>query len=376
VGKSSTRSDMNPNFATTAFGGTRPVAADDTGSFERWLERFAIVAVIPAYNVHQEIADVLRGLPPYLRYAIVVDDASTDRTWEVISQCAACDLRIIPIQHTINQGVGGAMRTGYRKASTLDAQVVVKLDGDGQMDAAYLPAVVLPLIRGKADYTKGNRFRDFKALRQMPPLRRAGNMVLSFLVKAATGYWNCFDPTNGFLAIRGDVLAQLSLDSVHRSYFFEISMLNHLNLIDAVVLDIPMPAKYGDETSNLSIRRVMREFPGRLAMCFGRRIVLKHFLYDFTMESVYLLCGAPLLIGGILFGGINWIRYLRLGVGAPTGTVVISALLIVLGFQLLLAAVGLDLQGVPHTPLSKEPLEPQMPVGNREVGTGTVAVSS
>lgn len=352
---------MKTDLASVAYELVRQFPEDDSSAFDRWLNRFIIVAVIPAYNVQRELAQVLSGLPAYVRHAVVVDDASTDSTWQVLSHCASQDSRIVPIRHQTNEGVGGAMRTGFEQALVLRAQIVVKVDGDGQMDMAHMPSLLLPLICGNADYAKGNRFRNFRALRQMPPVRRTGNVVLSFLVKAATGYWNCFDPTNGFLAIRGEVLAQLSLETVHQSYFFEISMLNHLNLIDAVVADVQMPAKYGDETSNLSIRRVIREFPGRLMMCFGRRIMLKHFLYDFTMESVYLLCGVPLLVGGVVYGGLNWIHYLRLGIGAPTGTVVISALSIVLGFQLLLAAVGLDLQNVPRTPLAKEPLEPAAP---------------
>jgi glycosyltransferase involved in cell wall biosynthesis len=344
------------SVAVTNIGRASSSEADD--ALHRWLEQFVIVCVIPTYNVEREIGQVLAELPAYIRYAVVVDDASTDRTVEIVGEHAARDRRIVLVRHATNQGVGGAMRTGFQRALSLGAQLVVKVDGDGQMDMAYVPALLLPLIQGEADYAKGNRFRNFKALRQMPPIRRAGNMALSFLVKGATGYWKCFDPTNGFVAIRADVLAQLDLSTLHQSYFFEISMLGHLNQLNAVVLDVAMPARYGDETSNLSIRRVIREFPGRLAGCLVRRIALKHFIYDFTMEAVYLLTGLPLLLAGALYGGINWVLYVQKGIGAPTGTVVISALLVVLGFQLLLGAVELDLHDVPQKPLSKDPLEP------------------
>ena len=343
--------------AVTSIG--RLVSSKRDDALGRWLEQFDIVCVIPAYNVQHEIGQVLSQLPGYIRHAVVVDDASTDQTAEIVGQHAARDRRIVLIRHGVNQGVGGAMRTGFQNALALGAQIVVKVDGDGQMDMAYVPALLSPLIQGEADYAKGNRFRNFKALRQMPPIRRAGNMALSFLVKGATGYWKCFDPTNGFVAIRADVLSQLDLASLHQSYFFEISMLSHLNQLNAVVLDVPMPARYGDETSNLSIRRVLREFPGRLARCLVRRIALKHFIYDFTMEAVFLLTGLPLLLAGALYGGINWVLYVKKGIGAPTGTVVISALLIVLGFQLLLGALELDLHDVPQKPLARDPLEPQ-----------------
>jgi hypothetical protein len=253
------------------------------------------------------------------------------------------------------------MVTGFRKALELKAQIVVKIDGDGQMCVDYLPELLLPLIHGDADYSKGNRFRDFQALRQMPAFRRMGNLGLSFCTKAAVGYWNCFDPTNGFIAIRSDILAQLPLEKIHRSYFFETSMLSQLYLLGAMVRDVPMPARYGTEASSLSIKRVLAEFPRRLLVCFCRRLILKNFIYDFTMESILLLCGIPMLLTGVVYGGYNWIVYASLGIGAPTGTVVISALLIILGFQILLTALGMDLQASPREPICRGPL-----LGGRE----------
>src|SRR5512138_2312124 len=167
---------------------------------------YRIAAVIPAYRVEREIESVLCGLPPYIKYIIVVDDASPDGTAGRVSALAEGDRRIVLARHERNRGVGGAMVTGFIKALELGAQVVVKVDGDGQMDLGRLPELLAPLVLGKADYTKGNRFRDFAALRQMPIVRRVGNMGLAFLTKAATGYWNLFDPTNGYVAVRAEVL--------------------------------------------------------------------------------------------------------------------------------------------------------------------------
>jgi dolichol-phosphate mannosyltransferase len=178
------------------------------------LTRNNIAVVIPCYRVGKEIGALVASLPRYLKYIIVVDDASPDETSKIVMEAAQRDLRIILIRHEKNQGVGGAMRTGFRKALELNAQIVVKVDGDGQMDPAHLPNLLLPIIQGRADYTKGNRFRDFQALQKMPMIRRVGNMALSFLTKAATGYWNLFDPTNGFVAIHGKVLAQLPLEQI------------------------------------------------------------------------------------------------------------------------------------------------------------------
>jgi glycosyltransferase involved in cell wall biosynthesis len=315
-----------------------------------------VAAVVPAYNVAQELGEVLRQMPTLVATIIVVDDASRDDTAAVAEQYAALDPRIIVVRHERNQGVGGAMVSGFRKAVEAGADVVVKIDGDGQMPLWLVPALVQPLVDGTADYSKGNRFRDFNALRAMPFVRRVGNVVLSFLAKAATGYWQCFDPTNGFVAIRADVLSQLPLHKIDKTYFFETSILNHLYILGAVVREVPMPARYVGETSSLRIGRVMRQFPGRLFYALARRLFLKNFVYDFNLESFHLLCGLPLFLTGVIFGGYKWWWYASHVLPAPTGTVVLSALLVTLGTQLLLGAVNLDLQAIPRDPVNGGPI--------------------
>jgi glycosyltransferase involved in cell wall biosynthesis len=316
------------------------------------LQKYTIAAVIPCYRVEREIQSVLCAVPRYIKHIIVVDDASPDSTAELVTASAKKDKRISLIRHPSNLGVGGAMITGYRKALELGAQIIVKMDGDGQMDMDHLPELISPLIDGQADYTKGNRFRDFKSLQKMPLIRRVGNMGLAFLSKAATGYWTLFDPTNGFNAIRSEVLAQLSLDGIDRSYYFETSMLAHLYLLGAVVKDVPMPARYQSEVSNLLVHRVLFEFPFKLLITFFRRLVLKNFIYDFSMASIYLLTGLPLLLFGLIFGTYKWIQYASAGIPAPTGTVMLPTLSVLLGIQLLLSAIEIDLRSVPQEPLS------------------------
>ena len=318
------------------------------------LRKYNIAAVIPCYRVEAEIPSVLGNIPRYIKHVIVIDDASPDATSELVTKLAEKDRRIILIRHEKNQGVGGAMITGFRKALEVDAQVVVKIDGDGQMDTSYLPDLLLPLIQGRADYVKGNRFRDFEALQKMPLIRRMGNMGLAFLSKVATGYWNLFDPTNGFVAIHAHVLKLLPLNQIDRSYFFETSMLANLHLLGAVVKDIPMPARYRGEKSNLSIRRTLIEFPWKLTETFLRRLVLKNFIYDFSMASIYILVGVPLLLFGLIFGTVKWIHYASIDVPAPTGTVMLPTLSVLLGIQLLIAAVEIDLRSVPKEPLSSQ----------------------
>jgi len=315
--------------------------------------QFSIAVIIPAYHVADKIVSVLDELPDYLCHIIVVDDASPDNTSELIAARANRDKRIALIRHEQNQGVGGAMRSGFQKALELGAQVVVKIDGDHQMDPAFIPALVTPLLEGRADYAKGNRFRDFESLRHMPLIRRIGNLGLSFLTKAATGYWNCFDPTNGYFAIRAEMLVQLPLERIDQSYFFETSMLANLYLLDAFVLDVPMPARYRGERSSMSIRRVLIEFPAKLLATVLRRLLLRYFLFDFSMVSVYLLTGVPLILFGLIFGSVKWIKYLNLGVPAPTGTVILPTLALILGIQILLSAIEIDMNAAPKIPRNR-----------------------
>ncbi|MDP1715248.1 MAG: glycosyltransferase family 2 protein [Anaerolineales bacterium] len=314
--------------------------------------RFKIAVVIPAYRVEQDIAFVLRGLPRYIKYIIVVDDASPDSTADLITAAAKKDKRITLIRHKQNQGVGGAMVSGFKKALELGAQIAIKLDGDGQMDPAHIPALITPLIQGKADYVKGNRFRDFQSLQQMPYIRRIGNLGLSFLTKAATGYWNIFDPTNGYFAIRAEMLVQFPLEKLDHRYYFETSMLSHLYMLNAFVLDVTIPARYGNETSNLSIRRSLFEFPIKLLATFLRRIALKYYIYDFSMMSLYLVSGIPLLLFGLIFGITKWIQYARQNIPAPTGTVMLPTLSVILGIQILLSAIEIDMNSTPRKALS------------------------
>ncbi|MEO6132186.1 MAG: glycosyltransferase family 2 protein, partial [Saprospiraceae bacterium] len=235
-----------------------------------------ITVVIPCYNVANHIEKVIRELPGQVSYIITVNDCSKDETENILTRLASNNAKLISINHTINQGVGGAMMTGYSKALELNSDIMIKLDGDGQMDTGYFDEMVEPIRSGKADFTKGNRFRDLKALQQMPLLRRFGNLGLSFLIKAASGYWNIFDPNNGYTAINNETLKNVDFNKIHQRYFFESSMLIELYHVGAVVQDIPMKARYGDEISHLSVTKSFFEFPPKLFVAFLKRIALKY----------------------------------------------------------------------------------------------------
>lgn len=304
-----------------------------------------IAVVIPCYNVAEIIADVVKSVPDIVSHIIVIDDKCPVRSGKVAEGIR--DERVTVIYHEKNQGVGGAVVSGYKKAMELGCDIVVKMDGDGQMDPQHMESLIKPLVEGKADYAKGNRFRDFKALRTMPKIRLFGNNVLSFAEKIFSGYWNVMDPTNGYTAIHRRVLEDLSLKKISKRYFFESDMLLNLYLINARVQDISMPARYGDENSSLSVGGAILHFPSKLLRGFMKRIFLKYFIYDFNMASVYILLGVPMLIFGVVFGLYEWIQSYLTNTPKTAGTIMIAALPLIISFEMLLQAVNIDIHNVP-----------------------------
>ena len=304
-----------------------------------------IFIVIPSYKVSKHIIDVIKSVPEFVNRIIVVDDACPQNSGKIAETSE--DIRVVVCYHHSNQGVGGAVVTGYKKALELGAEIVVKIDGDGQMDTDYMLKLIQPILEGKADYTKGNRFTDFKALRNMPKVRLFGNSGLSFLVKAASGYWNLMDPTNGYTAICKQTLEELDLDNLAKGYFFESDMLINLNIENAVVMDVGIPAKYGDEKSSLSVTKTLFGFPLKLFKGLCKRIFLKYFIYDFKMLSLYLVIGLPMVLFGVVFGATKWIEAISSGIETSTGTVMLSVLPIILGTQFLLQAIQIDMDSIP-----------------------------
>jgi glycosyltransferase involved in cell wall biosynthesis len=243
--------------------------------------------------------------------------------------------------------------TGYRQAAADGMAVIVKIDGDGQMDPTLLPSFVAPILNGEADYTKGNRFWDLSQISQMPLLRRFGNLGLSFLAKASSGYWRLFDPTNGYTAIHAAVAQRLPMEAISTRYFFETDLLFRLNAMQAVVQDVPMDARYGDEVSNLKVSQVLGEFALKHARNFCKRIAYRYYLRDLTIASLELVAALALLAGGTLYGGWHWIAAAGAGVSAPVGTVVLPAIAIVSGLQFLLAFLSYDIANQPVTPVHR-----------------------
>ena len=310
-----------------------------------------IAVVIPAFQAARTIGDVIAGIPPLVRSIIVVDDASADDTSAAARSSG--DPRLTVLRHEENRGVGGAMTTGYRAALELGADVAVKMDADGQMSPAALPALLEPVLAGRADYAKGNRFYSSLHLRKMPFLRAAGNAGLSFLTKLSSGAWHVFDPTNGFTAVHRAALELIDWRRVHPRYFFESSFLVNLTVARAVIEDVPLASRYGDERSHLSIGKALVQFPVLHLKYALWRFVKMYLVHDFNACSVMTLLGLPLVIFGLADGIAEWIRSRVRGIPATTGTVMIPTLAIILGFQMLLQALTLDIGNAPRFPLQR-----------------------
>lgn len=311
-----------------------------------------IVVVIPAYRVRDRILEVIAGIGAEVSRIFVVDDACPEQSGAFVEQHAV-DPRVVVLRHASNQGVGGAMITGYQAALDEGAGIVVKIDGDGQMDPALLCDFVDPILSGEADYAKGNRFHSLDEIRRMPGLRLFGNTVLSFMAKLSTGYWDVFDPTNGYTAIHCDVLKRIPFHKLSRRYFFETDVLFNLNILRAVVVDVPMDARYDGEASSLRISRVVGEFAAKHARNFLRRIFYSYYLRDLSIASIELPLGILLLLFGGIFGAGAWLASAAAHVPTPAGSVMLSALPILVGVQLLLAFVNFDIAAVPRRPLSR-----------------------
>ncbi len=319
----------------------------DAGAIDERFPRVAIV--IPMYKAEATIENVIATLPSWVDAVVVVDDASPDESAEVVRNLP--DSRVHLVKHEVNQGVGGAVISGYAYCLRMNADIVVKMDADGQMPASDLPALLTPIIQGKADVTKGNRFTSRKALSSMPLVRKVGNAFLSFVSKWSSGYWNIFDPCNGYIALSRSALLAMDFDTLHRRYFFESSQLVSLALTRAVVRDVPMSSVYDGAKSHLSVVDSLFRFPF-LHLRYGlRRWFKQYFLLDFSAASLYLAIGVPLLAAAVVRGATAWLRSVQTGDANPTGTVVLVAVMVIVGLQLVLQAVAFDMVRTPSVPL-------------------------
>ena len=322
-------------------GGNRP--ADNDAS--------TIAVVIPSYRVRKHILPLLEQIGPEVAQIFVVDDACPEESGAYV-RAKCTDSRVRVLMHEQNQGVGGAVITGYQHALAAGANVIIKLDGDGQMDPMLIPQLVAPILQGRADYVKGNRFYNIDDVRAMPKVRLIGNAALSFMTKLSSGYWSIFDPTNGYTAISAGVLSHLPLAKLNRRYFFESDLLFRLGTVQAYVVDLPMVAVYGNEESGLNIRRIFWQFLRGNIGNLCKRVFYNYFLRGFSIASLELVVGLLLLAFGTVFGVKGWAASIATGLPATTGTVMVAALPVILGVQLLLSFLAFDIAAMPTRPIS------------------------
>jgi glycosyltransferase involved in cell wall biosynthesis len=298
---------------------------------------------VPAFNEAEHITKVIRGIPDFVDNVVVVDDASTDDTADIARSVAAS--RVEVTRHSSNQGLGGALITGHKRAIELNADISVIMGGDDQMDPRYLSHLLDVIIDDGYDYAKGNRFMT-SGLEKMPKLRILGNSILSFLTKAASGYWRIFDPQNGYTAIRVKILKSLDLDAMQHGYQFENDMLVRLNILGARVKDVPIPAVYKGEQSKVRLL----PFAVRTSIClfkdFHLRLYRKYILYDLHPFALLYVTGASLFSWGLLLSAyFLYMRYVSPERISPsTGSVMIAAIPLFMGIQLLLTALLVDLE--------------------------------
>ena len=308
-----------------------------------------LCVVIPCFRARAHILSVLERIGTEVSAIFVVDDGCPERTGELV-QSECLDPRVQVIFHKENQGVGGAVITGYKAAYADGADVVVKIDGDGQMDPGLISAIAKPVVEGSADYSKGDRFDSLENLFGMPKVRIFGNAVLSLWAKFSTGYWSMTDPTNGFTAIHRRALEAMNLDKIRKSYFFESDILFRLNIANCVVADVPMAALYGSEKSNMSILKVMFEFPWRHTVNLWKRIFYRYYLREWNVGSFELPLGVFLVVFGAWFGLSSYLSAAAAGLATTAGQVTGSAVALILGVQLLLSFLSYDVQSEPRIP--------------------------
>lgn len=312
-----------------------------------------IAVIIPCYKVKAQILSVLEKIGPECWKIYVIDDLCPEKTGNYV-ETNISDPRVAVIYNSNNLGVGGAVIEGYKRAVAEGATVIVKIDGDGQMDPGLIRQFAQPITQGQADYTKGNRFYNLDYISSMPPVRIFGNAVLSFLSKLSTGYWDLFDPTNGYTAIHSSVVAMLPLDKISKRYFFESDILFRLSTIRAVVIDIPMRPLYGNEISNLNIQSMLPEFLWKHTANTFKRILYNYYLRNFSLASIELIVGLLAVIFGTIFGVVNWSESVAQGKETSAGTVMLAALPIMLGIQFILAFFNYDISFTPRYPLCKK----------------------
>lgn len=261
-----------------------------------------IAAVVPCYNEESQISRVIETMPGFVDFIVIIDDQSKDKTAEVVEQHQESMKNIILIKHEINQGVGGAIASGYKWARDNDIDVAVVMAGDGQMDPGDLPAILAPVVSGEVDYAKGNRLITGEAYKKIPKIRYFGNSVLSLLTKIASGYWHIADSQTGYTAINKDALKKIDWDKMYKRYGQPNDLLVKLNIFNFHVRDVEVKPIYNiGEKSGIKIRKVLFSMSWLLVKLFFWRLKEKYVIRDFHPLVFFYLLGFFMMFLNLVF---------------------------------------------------------------------------
>ncbi len=308
-----------------------------------YLEK-SIAVVVPAYNEEKLIGQTLGFMPGLVDSIIVVNDASTDNTAGIVRDMAVNDSRIYLIEHQDNRGVGAAIVTGYKKALELKMDVIAVMAGDAQMDPDDLIPVIEPVVKGEADYVKGNRLVTGEAWKMIPRYRYLGNAFLSLLTKIASGYWGVADSQTGYTAISAEAIRLLPLQELYPRYGYPNHLLVMLNIFSLRVRDVPVKPVYGiGERSDIRLWKVVPRLSWMLTKCFFWRLKEKYVIRDFHPLVFFYLLGLTLFPAGFIFG--LYLFFYRIISGPVAATsVLFSVFLFVSGLQSLFFAMWFDME--------------------------------
>lgn len=303
-----------------------------------------VAVVIPCYNEEKLIGKTIDGIPDFVDHIIAVNDASKDDTIGKLKLLKKKHKNLHIVDNEVNQGVGGALMSGYEFAlSKTKATAIGIVAGDAQFDTSYLAAMLDDFIDKEADYVKASRFFHREAFKTMPKYRQFGNIFISLLTKFSTGYYSITDITNGCGFLRRAIIEKVDFSIVQRRYDYETSMLTALSIADAKVIDHAVPAHYGEETSTIKLIPTALRNLRAVWVGFWRRIYYKYILYGFHPIALFLIAGTIIFTLGFLMGIFVLMDKLITGSSPTTGSIMLSVLPIILGFQLILTALSMDI---------------------------------
>jgi len=341
----------------------------------------SVGVVVPAYNEEEFIRGVITGMPEYVDRIYVIDDCSSDGTWDAIPEAAKKDCssnvsseanafggieeshitdgggsalssrairhdligRVVPIEHRNNLGAGGAIKTGYLASLSDEIDITVTVDGDGQMDLSQMTKLLDPIVDGEAEYTKGNRLLYEEYRKEMPRFRFFGNSILTFLTKIASGYWKTMDPQNGYTAISHYALDNVRIEEMYEYYGYCNDLLIKLNANGIRIADVAMPAVYGNETSGIDYPEYIQKVSGMLLRNFLWRLKTKYLVLDFHPLALFYLFGATTAGTGVMAG--IWSVYMKVVAGDPLFVrASLSMMLFTIGSMFMMFAMMFDMQ--------------------------------